>query len=114
MALISELNRARARRLSQTFREVYAETGSLPLTLTHMLRFVGKKLLPLFRYFSFTFIRLFLVSRLRRRNDQIGPGTPTIAIRVLGGVGDYIVIARYLRDLAAGVEPIVFDIYSNR
>jgi hypothetical protein len=114
MALISRLNRARARRLSQTFREVYGETGSLTLALSHMLRFVGKKLLPLFRYFSFTFVRLFIVNRLRRRNNQVGPGTPTVGIRILGGVGDYIVLARYLRDLSASVEPIVFDIYCNR
>jgi hypothetical protein len=105
MALISALNRARARRLSQTFREVYAETDSLALTLSHILRFTNKKLLPLFRYFSFTFIRLFVVSQLRRRNCRVVPGTPTIAVRVLGGVGD---------DLAASVEPFVFDIYSNR
>ncbi len=114
MALISALNRARFRRLCQTYREVYAETGSPRRTLMHMARFIGKKLLPLFRYGSFTFLRLFVVSRLRRRNDRLGPDIPTLGIRILGGVGDYIVIARYLRDLQACVEPIVFDIYSNR
>lgn len=114
MALISALNRARFRRLSQTYREVYAETGSLPRTMTHMIRFIGKKLLPLFRYGSFTFLRLFVVSRLKRRNDRLGPYIPIVGIRILGGVGDYIVIARYLRDLQASVEPFVFDIYSNR
>jgi hypothetical protein len=114
MALISALSRARARRLAQTFREVYAETGSLSLALSHTLRFITKKLVPLVRYSSFTLVRLFAVSRLRRRNDRVCAGTPTIAIRVLGGAGDLIVIARYLRDLAAEVGPLIFDIYSNR
>jgi hypothetical protein len=114
MALISALNKARLRRLSQTCREVYAETGSLPRTMTHMMRFIGRKLLPLFRYGSFTFLRLFVVSRLRHRNDRLGPSIPTVGIRILGGVGDYIVIARYLRDLQACAGPFVFDIYSNR
>jgi hypothetical protein len=112
--MISAINRTRLRRLLRTFREVYTETGSLPIALSHMLRFAGKKLVPLVRYSSLVFVRLFVVGRLRRRNDRIDTATATIGVRILGGVGDYIVIARYLRDLAANAGPFVFDIYSNR
>jgi ADP-heptose:LPS heptosyltransferase len=41
---------------------------------------------------------------------QIG-GHPLIAIRVSGGIGDYVVIARFLRDLAAQTEEFRFDVF---
>jgi hypothetical protein len=40
-----------------------------------------------------------------------GDPRPVIAVLVTGGVGDYIVIARFLRDFAAAIEPVRFDIY---
>lgn len=38
-------------------------------------------------------------------------GRPLIAIRVSGGIGDYVVIARFLRDLAAHTEEFRFDVF---
>jgi hypothetical protein len=35
-------------------------------------------------------------------------------LRILGGIGDYIVIARFVRDIGAAVGPLTFDIYSNK
>lgn len=36
-----------------------------------------------------------------------------IAVRLSGGIGDCLVIARFLRDLAERVEPVAFDIFSD-
>ena len=112
--LISPVSRARVQRLSRTFREVLADTGSLHQSVTHMLRFGGKKLVPLARYSLFTLARLFVIKRLRDGHRHATPSVPTLGIRVLGGVGDYIVIARFLRDLAATIGQSQFDLYSNK
>jgi hypothetical protein len=112
--MISAITRARIHRVGQTFREVYAETGSLPRTMRHMARFIGLKITPLVRYGSYMFMRFVVIRRLRQSNAMLGPSWPTIAVRILGGVGDYIVIARFLRDIATFVEPAVFDVYSNK
>ena len=37
----------------------------------------------------------------------------TIALLVSGGIGDYLVVARFLRDLAAEIEPARFDIFCS-
>ena len=49
----------------------------------------------------------------RHPSMQRDAGLPVIGIRITGGVGDYIVIARYLRDLQSATEPFKFDIYCN-
>lgn len=113
MIRISPLNRARLRRLLKTYSEVRGESGSTRRAAAHLARFTVRKLLPLLRHASFTFARLFLTRRLRRSNRRI-TSTPTLGVRVLGGVGDYIVIARFLRDLRGEVGPFVLDIYSNK
>jgi Glycosyltransferase family 9 (heptosyltransferase) len=112
--LMSPIGRARLLRLTRTFREVHASTGSLSQSLVHSARFLVKKLIPLTRYACATFARLFVVMRLRRAKRRLPPGRPVLAIRILGGIGDYIVIARFLRDLCTAVEPATFDIYSNK
>ncbi len=78
-----------------------------------MLRFGGRKLVPLARYALFTLARVFVIRRLRHGNLRPAP-VPAIGIRILGGVGDYVVIARFLRDLAATIGPSQFDLYSNK
>jgi len=50
VSLISPVNRARLLRLARTFHEVHAETGSLPRSIAHSARFIGKKIIPLARY----------------------------------------------------------------
>lgn len=110
---MSPLNRARLRRLLQTYREVRAESGSAYRATAHLARFVARKVVPLLRYGSFTFARLFLIGYLRRSNQQT-TARPTLGVRVLGGVGDYIVIARFLRDLQTEAGPFLLDVYSNK
>jgi hypothetical protein len=37
---------------------------------------------------------------------------PLLGIQISGGIGDYVVIARFLRDLATAVETFCFDVYA--
>lgn len=112
--MLSAINRTRLLRLQRTFREVYAETGSLKQSTRHTLLLLVRKLLPLARYATFTFGRLFVSHRLRISNERRIQTSPVIGVRILGGAGDYIVIARFLRDLMDFIGPATFDIYSNK
>ena len=112
--LISEINRTRLQRLLLTFSEVHAETGSLTKSVRHTARFMGKKLVPLARYGCFTVTRSLVARRLRASNASVGSSVPVIGLHILGGIGDYIVVARFVRDLSAFIGPAVFDIYSNK
>jgi hypothetical protein len=50
-----------------------------------------------------------------RQSRQAAPaGSPHIAVAVTGGVGDFLVIARFLRDLAAQDGGAQFDLYCPR
>jgi hypothetical protein len=110
----SNITRARLHRVFLTFAEVHAETGSLTRSIRHTVRFVGKKLVPLARYAGFTITRSFVTRRLRSMNARLVADVPVIGLRILGGIGDYIVIARFVRDVCAFAGPAVFDIYSNK
>jgi hypothetical protein len=112
--LISDITRTRVHRLALTFSEVHAETGSLSKSIRYTARFIGKKLVPLVRYGYFTMTRSVVTRRLRESNACRGPSVPVIGLRIFGGIGDYIVIARFVRDLCAFVGPTVVDIYSNK
>ena len=112
--LMSAITRARLHRIFLTFSEVHAETGSLSQSLRHTVRFIGKKMVPLARYGYSTIARSSVTRRLRILNTSLAPGVPVIGLRILGGIGDYIVVARFVRDIATFTGPIVFDIYSNK
>jgi hypothetical protein len=59
-------------------------------------------------------MRSAVTRRLRASNERLAPTTPVIGLRILGGIGDYIVIARFVRDIADFIGPAAFDIYSNK
>jgi hypothetical protein len=60
-----------------------------------------------------------LLARRYRRNARTATkastdsATPHLAVKITAGLGDYVVAARYLRDLADRVEPFSFDLYSG-
>ena len=112
--LISDINQARFYRLVRTFSEVYEDSGSLCRSMGHTLRFVAKKVVPVVRYGSLSVALSFVARRQRRANARLGPDLPVVGLRIFGGLGDYIVIARFVRDLITSVGPMVFDIYSNK
>lgn len=52
-------------------------------------------------------------AQIRRFAAEEGGDLPVLAINIMGGLGDYIVIGRYIRDLQAATEPFRFDIFCN-
>ena len=46
-------------------------------------------------------------ARLKRTNDD-----PHLAIAVTGGIGDFIILARFVRDLQTSAGPFVFDVFA--
>jgi Glycosyltransferase family 9 (heptosyltransferase) len=50
---------------------------------------------------------------IRAVQTTLGNGTLRIAIAITGGVGDFIVAARFLRDLIAHTGPLSFDVFSS-
>jgi ADP-heptose:LPS heptosyltransferase len=91
---------------------IYSETGSMLRTTKYVTKLVRSK------------FRLFLAhqSDLGRANDiradivrarSENDGPLSVAARVSGGIGDYIVIARFLRDALARIPDIVLDVYAS-
>jgi hypothetical protein len=105
----------RARRLTQRTTDVYHESGSLQLALSYFFRSVVAKASSIlthiwgFRKFLLPWPRRAEAWRLEVLRSE---GRLAIAITVSGGLGDLIVIARYMRDLAAEVEPFSFDVFA--
>jgi len=90
----------------------YQETGNLYRTILYLVRHA----LWARRY---VVKRRIAMKTIPSSSDSVAQGAlharrhnlPFLAIRVSGGVGDYVIIARFLRDLAASVEPFQFDVY---
>jgi hypothetical protein len=92
-------------RLWRSGRQLYAQTGSASQVALFFGRYTRKKL-PLLA--SHLRTRLNPPPSIERRDDG-----PHVSIRVSGGIGDYIVMARFLRDFHAAVEGFVFDVYAS-
>jgi hypothetical protein len=106
---ILRLARARTARLSGKFRSVYDFSGSRWQASAFVLRFIGRRS-------GYLIAHLFARWRrppARARRAAARPDRPSLAVKVSGGLGDYVVAALYLRDLAAQVEPISFDLYCS-
>jgi hypothetical protein len=100
----------RVQRLSRKYRDLRETTGSRAEALWFIVQFCGQRLGYLLHHLRARshMNRVRLGIEAARRLDR-----PALAIKVTGGIGDYIVIARYLRDLVSQVEPFVFDIYCS-
>jgi hypothetical protein len=104
----------RVRRLSRLFHDVQEQTGSSFAAFGYVSRMVVRKLPTAFRQLrSMTRYRT-EVKRIAdiktHRTDQ----RPFIGFKVTGGLGDYLVIARFIRDLSAHVGGFDFDVYTTR
>lgn len=99
---------ARLTRIAKRYAGIWRATGSLSAVASHFLRHVAAK-----------------AARLRKNafaDDNVSRDVasaravakvPLIALKIGGGLGDYLVMARYLRDLEASSGPFIFDIYAN-
>jgi hypothetical protein len=100
----------RVRRLIGKCKDLYATTGSVRRTALYIAKFIIRRF-----GFAMRHLRSYRsATDAARQSIMVQPNNvPLVAIKVSGGIGDYIVIARYLRDLQASVEPFDFDIFCN-
>ena len=103
---------SRLKRLATLTHAVYAETGSARQAGAFAVRFVRAK-----TPFLLTHVRQSWpgasAPRRRAREAAQTSGQPLVAVKIGGGVGDYIVAARFLRDLLTSVEPCQVFLYAN-
>lgn len=100
----------RTSRLRGKFLGVRESTGSSWKGVRFVLTFIHRR-------FGFL-IRHLLAYSLRRPAKVAARGgtdsTPShLALRISGGLGDYVVAALYVRDLLAQIRPATFDIFCN-
>ena len=97
-------------RLYHKYRDVRDNSGSRLQATAFVLSLIARRL---------DYLHENLLARRYRRNARMAAkastdsATPHLSIKITGGLGDYIVAARYLRDLADQVEPFSFDLYSG-
>lgn len=105
----------RIQRVARRTTDVYHETGSKRAAFLYLYKSLAAKA-SLFATHVWGFRRYLMPWRLAaeaRRLEVIrSEGRLAVAITVSGGLGDLIVIARCMRDLAAEVEPFSFDVFA--
>ena len=103
---------ARLKRLATLTRTVYTETGSVRQATAFAARFVRTKAPTLLTHVRQSWPWA-SAPRRRARHAAQASGQPLVAIKIGGGVGDYVVAARFLRDLLVSVEPFQVFLYAN-
>jgi hypothetical protein len=106
----------RISRLSRRAADVYQETHSPGAALRYLGRTVAAKASLALRHL--VELRRVMIpwqaAAQARRVDQLREGgRVAIAVTVSGGLGDLIVMARFLRDLQASTEPFAFDVFAS-
>jgi hypothetical protein len=110
--LFATLFRQRAKRLNEKFRDLRSTTGSSARAYIYVAKYIIVKM-------GFLAIHMALAFRRRRVRSEVVKAQTSfacdasllIAIKLTGGIGDLIVIARFVRDLLASSEPLRFDVY---
>jgi hypothetical protein len=104
---------ARARRAWATFRGIHRETGSLRAALVFSIRYARMKLPVLLGHVGAAGRREAVAEDIRAARAALAPGRALVAVLATGGLGDYIVIARFVRDLGLSVDGLAFDVYAS-
>jgi hypothetical protein len=103
--------RQRAQRLGRLFREVEERTGSTVAAAGFVARLVRQRI-PIVLRQAGSVLRHKAASReITDLRARIGDQTAFLGFKVVGGIGDQLVIARFLRDLAGYAGDFAFDIY---
>jgi hypothetical protein len=91
--------------------DVVRDRGVLP-GIGFAVRSLGRKAVLL----ASAAFSLFGARRARRqvREDGVLPGAPCIALCLTGGIGDTVVIARFMRDLVSAAPGTRFDVFMAR
>jgi hypothetical protein len=102
----------RVQKLGRKFTDLHCTTGSRSRATYYLLKFIFLRLGAVTVVLLQSFRNRRQRSEIIRQRDRSGE-PPLIAIKLTGGLGDQVVAARYLRDLAGSVEPFRFDTYST-
>ena len=100
------------RRLRKRFGDARSTAGT-GRALLYISRIIVARQGLLIAYFIAPFRKRKVRHELVTARSEIRGEPPLVAIKITGGIGDLIVIARYIRDLLAASEPFRFDIYCN-
>lgn len=103
---------ARLKRFVTLTRTVYADTGSRRQAALFAAKFFLTKFPTLIAHVWHA-MPWYTGRRAKAIRSAKALGVPLVAIKVSGGVGDYIVAARFLRDLCVSVEPCHLFLYAN-
>ncbi len=93
------------------FQEMHERTGSVWQATRFFVRFVAAKTPLLLRQAVQTTRRGSVLSDIDAARAAAGTDTPFLGLRVSGGLGDYLTIARFVRDLSRFGGGFTFDIY---
>ena len=100
MALFSKIGKLQKQAIG-----VYRQNRSISQTIRYLTRYVIRRA-PIVAH------RIFATERPSARSRSGGGNDLRIAILLLGGVGDHVVAARFVRDLLAASGPFKFDTFS--
>jgi hypothetical protein len=102
----------RTRRLRDKFVDLRESGGSRLQAIGFVVKFCWFRFNYLYNHLAARYRSRQTVSKRLGERDK-GDSRPYLAIKIVGGIGDHIIAARYLRDLAGAVEPFCFDIFCN-
>lgn len=97
----------RARRLFLQFQEVRRTSQSSLTGLIFIARFVEKRRRYLFRHLKAR-------SQDLRTADLAKRDMPMLSVKIVGGVGDYMIAMRFISDLERVSEPFSIDVYCGQ
>jgi len=103
----------RIKRLANNCIEVYKKNGSLSQALSFLIKTIYTKTPLIFNHFVFFVKKRNISMKIKQLNVNNKDEIPIIAVKVSGGIGDLIVIARFLRDLNHYIGGCCFDIYHS-
>ena len=105
----------RLKRLMRRLQAIYFETGSLRAPLAYLHKAVLAKISLLARHvwaLQGSLLPWRLAAERQRLSVHRNQGRLVVAVTAVGGLGDLIIIARCLRDLAQEVDAFAFDVFA--
>lgn len=100
----------RVKRLGRRFREIRRQSGTRA-AISYAARYAVAKAPVLLREARGAARRNSVARQIASVREDLD-GVPLLAIRVTGGIGDRLVVARFMRDLAAYASDLRFDVYA--
>ncbi|MCA3388713.1 MAG: hypothetical protein INF65_08785 [Roseomonas sp.] len=107
--------KGRLKRLTRRTQAIYLETGSLRAPISYLRHAFRAKASLLARHawaLQGSLLPWRLAAERRRLSAHRNQGRLVIAVTAAGGLGDLIIIARCLRDLAQEAEAFAFDVFA--